>query len=469
MAYSSITKPEDHFNTILYTGDGTSPKSITGVGFQPDWVWVKKRSGTTPHVLYDVVRGDGKQLISDASDSEDTNNQYGYVSDFLTDGYQVTQGSTNISRVNASSATFAAWNWLAAGTTPSKTYTVKVVSDSGNKYRFDDFGTSAVTLELSEGGTFRFDQSDSSNSGHPLRFSTTSDGSHGGGSEYTTGVTTSGTPGSSGAYTEITVAASAPTLYYYCTQHSGMGGQANTPTTNSFSNFSGSIQSNISPNTTAGFSIVSYTGTGSAATVGHGLSSTPELIITKRRSSSQQWFTYTTTTGSGKAIFLDSTSAESNQASAYNSNPTSTVINYGTDVAVNGSSDTYIAYCFHSVKGYSKIGSYTGNGNADGAFIYTGFKPAFIIVKMTSSTGSWGMVDNKRPGFNVTPNRLFADQSSAELTSSGNQMDLLSNGFKLRSSGATYNSSSGTYIYMAFAENPFVGNDSGTAVPVVAR
>ena len=135
MAYSSITKPTDHFNTILYTGDGTTPKSITGVGFQPDWVWIKKRDGTTPHVLYDIVRGDGKQLMSDATSAEDTNNQYGYVSDFETDGFQVTQGSTNITRVNASSATFVAWNWLAAGTAPSKTYTVKVVSDSGNKYR----------------------------------------------------------------------------------------------------------------------------------------------------------------------------------------------------------------------------------------------------------------------------------------------------------------------------------------------
>jgi hypothetical protein len=169
MAYSSITKPEDHFNTILYSGDASSTRNITGVGFRPDWVWIKRRNSTAPNVLYDVVRGGGKQIISNDNSAEATNNQYGYVSDFISDGFEVTGGSTNLARVNASGGTYVAWNWLAAGTTPSKTYTVKVVSDSGNKYRFDDFGTSAVTLELSEGGTFRFDQSDSSNSGHPLR------------------------------------------------------------------------------------------------------------------------------------------------------------------------------------------------------------------------------------------------------------------------------------------------------------
>ena len=190
---------------------------------------------------------------------------------------------------------------------------MKVVSDSGNKYRFDDFGTSAVTLDLQEGGTYTFDQSDSSNSGHPLRFSTTSNGTHGGGSEYTTGVTTTGTPGSSGAKTVITVVASAPTLYYYCTQHSGMGGQANTNSTFGSSNFSGSIQSTVSANTTAGFSIVSYTGSGSNATIGHGLGSASDVVIIKERTSAGEWVFGHTSLGFTKFIEMNSTWCFSNK------------------------------------------------------------------------------------------------------------------------------------------------------------
>ena len=475
MAYSSITKPGDHFNTVTYTGNA-SGQSITGVDFQPDFLWIKSRSASYQHSLRNVIAGSTKTLRSNGTNAEAT--QSDSVTSFDSDGF--TLGADSNSFVNENSATYVGWNWLAAGTTPSKTYTVKVVSDSGNKYRFDDFGTSAVTLELSEGGTFRFDQSDSSNSGHPLRFSTTSDGTHGSGSEYTTGVTTSGTPGSSGAYTEITVAASAPTLYYYCSVHSGMGGQANTPTTNSFSNFSGSIQTNISPNTTAGFSIVSYTGTGSNATVGHGLGAVPKMIFFKDRETAVDWGVYAEPNGNTKEMYLSTTDAAGTNTNAFNSTtPTSSVFTIGTSSRYNPSSKGVIAYCFADVKGYTKIGSYVGNGNADGTFIYTGFRPAWFMIKATGLTEAWNIGDNKRnitypSGANVNNAELNANSSNAEedrSTRGGGitQYDMLSNGIKLRGSNPETNTSGQTYIYMAFAENSFVGNDSGTAVPATAR
>ena len=371
---AQINKPNQYFNTKLYTGNG-STQSITGVGFQPDWVWVKERSSTRGHRLFDVVRGDYNLLESNSTNAEVNNtNQISLDADGFSTGSSV--------NTNSNGATYVGWNWSAGGTAPSKTYTVKVVSDSGNKYRFDDFGTSAVTLEISEGGTFRFDQADSSNSGHPLRFSTTSDGTHGGGSEYTTGVTTVGTPGSAGAYTEITVAASAPTLYYYCSVHSGMGGQANTPTTNSFSDFSGSIQSNISPNTTSGFSIVSYTGTGANATVGHGLGVAPKVVILKDRDNSTSWVVGGDAIGTtdNNYLLLNETNALDSASTGFQSFSTTTV-GLGSDTWFNGSSRNYIAYCFAEKKGFSKFGSYTGNGSTDGTFVYTGMRPAMVILK----------------------------------------------------------------------------------------
>ena len=464
---AQINKPSDYFNIKLYTGDGSSSRSITGVGFQPDWIWVKERSNTSEHQTVDKVRGPYHRLQTNSSAAEGTDSSpYNDFKSFDSDGFSIGNGGA----VNANGDTYVAWNWLAAGTAPSKTYTVKVVSDSGNKYRFDDFGTSAVTLEISEGGTYRFDQSDSSNSGHPLRFSTTSDGTHGGGSEYTTGVTTNGTPGSAGAYTEITVAASAPTLYYYCTNHSGMGGTANTPTTNSFSNFDGSIQSNVSPNTTSGFSIVTTTGTGANATIGHGLGSAPSMIIGKRRDSgSSDWRVYNKNLSSNSHIlFLNNTNAEQsgNSATWNNTAPTSSVFSVGTSGDVNASSGTFVFYCFAEKKGYSKFGSYTGNGNADGTFVYTGFKPAFVIIKYTGGTSNWIMMDNKRPGYNVNNQQLKANLSDAEDSGSYNFSDFYSNGFKLRNTATDKNGSGNTYIYMAFAENPLVGTNN---IPANAR
>jgi hypothetical protein len=470
MAYTTIDKPTNHFNTKTYTGTGSN-QSISSVGFQPDFVWIKDRTSANNNNLNDSVRGANKQLYSDLQNAETTATTH--LTSFDSDGFTL----GNDGAVNTNTNKYVSWNWLGAGTSPSQTYTVKVVSDSGNKYRFDDFGTSAVTLDLQEGGTYTFDQSDSSNSGHPLRFSTTSDGSHGGGSEYTTGVTTTGTPGSSGAKTVITVASSAPTLYYYCTQHSGMGGQANTNSTHGSSNFGGTIQSNVSANTTAGFSIVSYTGTtgGASSTIGHGLGVTPDLVILKPRSYVGAWW-WAQKGRSDKVLELQATNTEVDPSSSFGggglkySTFTSSVFGgtNGTsnDDLWNTNGATYIAYCFAEKKGFSKLFKYQGNGNTNGTMVHLGFKPAFIICRDPGNLENWFIFDNKRDGINVNKVLLYANDSSGDTTSGANQIDLLSNGFKTRATNNGMNRNGATFIGFAFAENPFV---TSGGIPCTAR
>ena len=216
---------------------------------------------------------------------------------------------------------------------------------------------------------------------------------------------------------------------------------------------------------TAGFDINIHSGTGSSADVSHNLSATPEVIFTKRRSGTQQWFVYTTKTGSQKALFLDSNGAESSQASAYDAAPTSSVINYGNDNAVNGSGDTYVAYLWRSVQGFSKFSSYTGNGNADGPMIYLGFRPAWFMIKRTTSGYNWSIKDNKRSTYNEATTELYADTDDGD-ENSGGAIDFLSNSVKIKNSSGTWNGSGVSYVYMAFAESPFV-NSNG--VPNNAR
>jgi len=341
MAYTTIKKPSDYFNTKLYNGTGSS-NAVTGVGFQPDFTWIKRRNSATAHHLHNAISGATKVLNSNTTNAESTDAQK--LSSFDSDGFTVgTNGDAN-----NSAGTFASWNWLGAN------------------------GTAANT--------------------------------------------------------------------------------------------DGSISSTVSANTTSGFSIVSYSGSNSNSTVGHGLGVAPRVIIIKRLNVADNWRVLHMSAGNDNTAHLNLTSAFSSSAVFQNTSPTSTVFSLvGNNTSVNQSGSTYIAYCFADVQGYSKFGSYTGNGSTDGTFVYTGFKPAFILVKQTNSTASWTILDNKRDSFNVTEKRLFPDDASAEVVSANGNTDFLSNGVKMRIGHANINASGSTYIYMAFAEEPLVGDNPCTA------
>jgi len=357
MSYTNgLDDPTLYFNTKLYTGNG-STQSISSVGFQPDWTWIKSRSEAVAHVVFDSVRGAGgnKELTPNEQYKEGGNStlNYGFLSSFNSDGFSVSQGTSSPNQadyVNKSSQTYASWNWLASNTTASNT--------------------------------------------------------------------------------------------------------------------DGSITSTVSANTTSGFSIVSYTGTGSNATIGHGLNSVPSIIIAKDRDNTggSNWEFYHSSLGATNRIVLNLTNASSSSSTAWVTTPTSSVFSIGTATNVNNSGNDFIAYCFAEKKGFSKFGSYIGNGNADGSFIYTGFKPAFMMFKSTSATGSWQMYDSTRDTFNDgTQPALKANGSDAEFTKN---VDILSNGVKLRDTTSDANASGVTYIYMAFAESPFV---TSTGIPTTAR
>jgi hypothetical protein len=220
------------------------------------------------------------------------------------------------------------------------------------------------------------------------------------------------------------------------------------------SNTAGTITSQVSANASAGFSVVTYTGTGANATVGHGLGVAPKLIIVKARSQASNWNVYSATLSNQQFVRLNT--ADSVQASALIWNattPTSSVFSLGTLAGVNGSGDTHVAYCWSEIDGFSKFGSYTGNGSADGPFVYTGFKPKFVLIKSTTSAFNWILIDGARNTYNLSGSRLIPNLSDAEANDNG--LDILSNGFKLRSADGSTNVSGGTMVYAAYAENPF--------------
>jgi hypothetical protein len=343
-----IDKPTDYFNTKLYTGDGSTSRSITGVGFQPDLLWVKSRSYTYYHALWDAVRTNKSALYSNATNAEDTSTG-GTLGSLDSDGF-TTANVSGGGFININAVTYTSWNWKANG-----------------------------------------------------------------------------------------------------------AGSANTD---------GSISSTVSANTTSGFSIVTVANVGSGNfTFGHGLGVAPSWVLAKSRDGGK-WNNYFKSLGAGYTIQLPETGAKIvNNTMWQNTSPTSSVVySHGGQLDAN---ESYVFYCFAEKTGFSKFGSYVGNGNADGTFVYLGFKPAFLLYKnSTASATNWQIHDSKRSPSNLSVNRLNPNDTSVELGTTADSFDFLSNGFKARATASNSNTSGATFIYMAFAENPFV---SSTGVPATAR
>jgi len=224
-------------------------------------------------------------------------------------------------------------------------------------------------------------------------------------------------------------------------------------------NTTGSISAQVSANPLSGFSIVTYTGTGSNATVGHGLGVAPSMFIVKRRSDSENWCTYHQSLGATKALFFNLTDAETTNSVFFNNTaPTSSVFSIGTNPSINSNTSTYVAYCWAEVPGFSRISSYTGNGSTDGPFVYCGFRPRWIMFKRTTATENWTIFDTVRDPYNIAGRRIHPSLNSAETDDTAGTTiiaDILSNGFKIKGTGVNINGSGDTYIFAAFAESPF--------------
>ena len=240
------------------------------------------------------------------------------------------------------------------------------------------------------------------------------------------------------------------------------------------SNTDGSTTSTVQANTDAGFSIITWTGTGSATTLGHGLGVAPAMLIVKNRTTAVDWAVYhKDLTDAGYVIALNSSDGEVDSGTNRwnDTDPTSSVFSVGSGQQTNQDTNSMVCYAFAEVQGYSKFGKYVGNGSAsNGPFVYTGFQPAFIMFKKSSDSGdNWMMYDHKRQGYNETTKAYYPNSTGAESTSTNNSLDIVSNGFKLRSSFGAVNQSTHTYIYAAFAKHPFVTSDDGGSIPTTAR
>ena len=327
----AIADPGKHFKCVLYEGDGNSGRSITGVGFQPDLVWLKSRTNNASHRLSDSLRGVNKQLMADSNATEATFTTM--LTSFDLDGFTL---GDNVG-INGSGYTNVAWCWKVGGAAVSNT--------------------------------------------------------------------------------------------------------------------DGSITTQVSANRTAGFSIVKGTQTSGTTTFGHGLSEAPEIIFTKQTNGTTGWYTYVKGIGSDRTLRLDQDSASVSFAH-WVTHPTSSVFSMGSGF---GSGEEYVAYCFYSVKGFSETGIYEGNGNADGTFVYCGFKPAWVLIKNADQNGTyWTLFDSSRKPTNPANHTLNPNLSHVEETNGGNGMiDLVSNGFKCRNTDGGINGNGVNYVFLAFAESPF--------------
>jgi hypothetical protein len=330
-----VTKPSTVMDVVLYTGTGATLTPTSSLGFSPDLVWIKGRSGATDHALYDTVRGAQARLESNTTDAEVTTD--GGVTAFNSNGF--TLGT--LAQVNTNTATYAAWCW--------------------------DAGTSNVV------------------------------------------------------------------------------------------NTQGSITSTVRANPSAGFSVVTYTGNGTTgATVGHGLGVAPRFIIVKDRDTALNWFVLHNSDSLRQFEGLNTTAASTTAAAFNTTAPSSTVFTLSSGSGVNSNTKNHVAYCFAPVAGYSSFGSYTGNGSADGPFVYTGFRPRWVMIKNSSAVGNWILHDSSRPGYNLTNTPFYPNLTNAESPDPDRNLDILSNGFKIRTAGsADINGNTNTILYCAFAENPF--------------
>ena len=421
----SIKKANQFFDVRTYIGNGTQ-QAIRGISFSPNFVWIKSRSQSASNGLHDILRitsgGDESILYSDQTSAESIPGSY--LSSFDSDGFTVNNNTSG----NNLNSTYVSWQWGGANTQRSWNF-------NGNLER-------SATISIANPAVVnmtahRFDR------GQAVRFSTTGS------------LPSPISPGITYYAGNIGV----DTFNLYDTEANAiLGGTTGRIDTSSGSQ-SGShtcrYASLVFSNQDSGFSIVGYIGntTLSARNVGHGLNKTPQFIIVKAREAVTSWPVYHVSRGATKWILLNSTSAESTTNQEWNNTePNSITFSIGNSSANSNQNSKYIAYCWTEVEGYSKIGSFTGNGLADGAFVYTGFRPRFILLKNAQNAYHWNIFDTSRNTFNVASTNIHpSDPAGDQATAS---LDILSNGFKLRT--ASYiNDSSNAIIYIAFAEIPF--------------